>query len=85
MGRMSEYAQVNLSLSGTKRYIQSGRRRVIAFIMEVTSAFPLPPDYYRDMSVEEIRQMRPPEPPQDNLTTFGVPILVRSGALKIDV
>ncbi|PJF18464.1 hypothetical protein PSACC_01720 [Paramicrosporidium saccamoebae] len=41
----------------------------------VVSAYPRPPDYFNGLSLEEIRAMAPPSPPEQECSTFGVPIM----------
>ena len=44
---------------------------------QITAAFPLPPSYWNDLSPEEIRQMKPPEPPKDEpVIIFGRQVAV---------
>ena len=38
---------------------------------EIVTAFPLPPDYWRELDVDAIRQMTPPPPTTESLLVFG--------------
>lgn len=42
----------------------------------LVTAYPLPPDYYTELDVEDVRTMQPPPVLTESVTSFGSALLV---------
>lgn len=51
-------------------------RQMDAAELALVTAYPLPPDYYKDLEVEAVLNMEPPKPLTEDCTSFGLSLLV---------